>query len=426
MDIEKTILSQLFLCDKSDQIEFYSQLGESYFYDWKWKNYFNAIGRIIIIHKEKLDSLSIYNEVGKEDWYSHSDLADLQSASTSIADIGRNVAILKERHYRKELVKTLDQKVEELKLTKWHDELEEAKNNLIASIDSIGIDFGSDFIDFGRYEDVIKKNMDSENVVEGYSWGIDVLDSITNGITVPKLVVLGGLKKGGKSRFVINTRYALKEQGVYSPFISLEMPAMELTKLHYARELRISDNLLRSGSLLSAEQVQIVKNHKMDWKYFPTECIASLKIEDILSRIRKYSKLFPGCVIFIDYLQRILHNRENQATALEGISNQIADATRDYNVTVVLLSQLQNIAERETPTIGHLKGSGGIGESADVIMLLDNLYRRSKEDETKKGKFKIYIEQRYGESGVVDIAGNLGISEYADIYRYHEHFEEEK
>lgn len=416
MDIEKIVLSELLIAPKNEQVDFYSQLGEGYFYDWKWKNYFNAFGKILIIQRKELDTLSIHNECKDEDWYSAQELNDLQNESSSSANINRNIAILKERSYRKDLIKILDNKTKKLKETKWHDELEEAKNDLIASLDSVELEADSDFVQFNEYEDLIKKHMDSQQLTEGYSWGIDDLDTLTNGITIPKLIVLGGLKKGGKSRFVINTRYQLKEQGIYSPFISLEMPAMELAKLHYARELKIPDFKLRSGAMLSDVEVQKVKDFKMNWEYFPTECVASLKIDQIIARIRRYSKLFPKSVIFIDYLQRIVHDRNNQASALEGISNQIADATREYDVSVVLLSQLQNLAERETPTIGHLKGSGGIGESADIIMLLDNIYRRDK-SELNKGKFKMYLEQRYGDSGVVDIWGDLGVCEYQDSYK---------
>ena len=423
MDIEKIFLSELLLADRNDQIDFYSQLGEKYFYTYKWKNYFNAFGKILIVLKKDLDTINIHNECKNEDWYLPSELNDLQNAASSSANIGRNIAILKERSYRKELLEVLDKKTLKLKETKWHDDLAEAKNDLIASMDAIELDRdGSDFVDFPTYENLIKEHMDSESNIEGYGWGIDDLDTLTNGITNPKLIVLGGLKKSGKSRFIINTRYALQKQGIASPFISLEMPAMELAKLHYARELKIPDFKLRSGAMLNDIETQSVKDFKMDWSLFPTECVSGLRVDQIISRIRRYSKLYPKSVIFIDYLQRVVHDRTNQASALEGISNQIADATREFDVSIVLLSQLQNLAEREVPSIGHLKGSGGIGESADIIMLLDNLYRRDKTD-INKGKFRMYVEQRYGDSGVVKIWADLGICEYQDEFKKEVEFE---
>ena len=103
------------------------------------------------------------------------------------------------------------------------------------------------------------------------------------------------------------------------------------------------------------------------------------------------------------------------------ISVAIADATREYNMPVILLSQLSNFAEREGASIGALKGSGGIGEAADVILLLDNLYRKNKSEENKN-KMDIYIEQRYGDSGKIELATDLSWCRFADKT----HFEQEE
>ena len=95
-------------------------------------------------------------------------------------------------------------------------------------------------------------------------------------------------------------------------------------------------------------------------------------------------------MVFIDYIQRIDHDRNRQAQQLEDISVRIADSARLNNIAVVLLSQLNVQGEREIPSIAHLKGSGGIGEAADTVLLLDNLYRRTKR-EADKNKINIYI-----------------------------------
>ena len=109
-------------------------------------------------------------------------------------------------------------------------------------------------------------------------------------------------------------------------------------------------------------------------------------------------------VICIDYIQRISHNRNNQAQELEDISIKLADAARQLNAA----------GEREIPNMGHLKGSGGIGESADTILLLDNLYRRTKKDDDKN-RIDIYIEQRHGDSGVLKIQSDLGSCQFRNL-----------
>jgi replicative DNA helicase len=193
------------------------------------------------------------------------------------------------------------------------------------------------------------------------------------------------------------------------------MPGYEVTKLHYSRFTQIQDTHFRAIGFMSNEEkfrYERVKK-EIDWSLLSTECISGITINQILQRLRLYQRIYKHPVVFIDYLQRIKHNRDRQAQELEEISNMIADATRMYEIPIILLAQLSNLAERETVSIGHLKGSGGIGEAADMILLLDNIYRKSKQD-TDKGKFEITIEQRYGDSGIIKCTSDLGTCTFAD------------
>lgn len=58
--------------------------------------------------------------------------------------------------------------------------------------------------------------------------------------------------------------------------------------------------------------------------------------------------------------------------------------------------------------------SGGIGEAADVIFLFDNIYRRTK-NETDKNKIDIYIEQRHGDSGLLELQCDLGSCTFRNL-----------
>ena len=420
MNIEKTIIAQIFNAPKEDQIDYYTQLEPKYFYEPTWRSYFLAFGKILLDQKEEVNSVSIYNECKDKDWYDYSHISDFAENPT-VNKLDKNVAILKERHYRKELLSVTERGLKKLQDTKWHDELVDVKDALIADMDTMSLDTGSDEIDFDLIEQNIKDNMRSIDKINGYSWGISDLDAITNGITVPRMITIGALKKSGKSRFVIHCRKELKKQGIHSPFLSLEMPPQELGNLHYSAHLGIPDWKLRSSAYLTPTELNRVKELKMDWTYYPTECVSRIELPQVLARIRKYSKLYPKCVIFIDYLQRIAYNPHDEVKELARISNALADATREYNVSIVALAQLQNIAEREVPNIGHLKGSGGIGEAPDTIILMDNIYRRSK-DEEKKGMFQFHVEQRYGESGIIDLWSNLGTCNFGEsIERVNNH-----
>lgn len=287
-------------------------------------------------------------------------------------------------------------------------------DSLIASLSGLSLEDKIDFVHTEEVAERIWEQMASGHKLEGWSWGIDKLDAYTSGIMKKRLYVVGGLKKGGKSRFLINTLYHLHNQKVPTGIIELEMPEYEFTKLIYSRFAGVNDAYLRSANYLTDEDKERLNSIEINHGFLGVECRAGLDKNDILKRIRRLAKLgYP--VIMIDFLQRIRHNRNMQAQELEDICTFLADATRTYDVGIILLSQYNALAESGAPTMASLKGSGGIGESADCIFLLDNLRRRLKDD-GYKGMIDCYIEQRYGDSGLVKLQADLGTSTFNEQY----------
>lgn len=422
MEIEKAVLGGFFVLDNYDeQINYYLDLKAEYFTDVNsnHRNYYNAIGSVLM-NKKIVDMLCVYNLCKNEYWFNPAELSGLSDAVSSSANMKYHIAILKERNYKKRIEILINKELSELKKCENADDTESLKDRLIANLSGIELEIGSKFEDLKKYEKLIKENITSNKPIEGYAWGhnevgktLTSIDNYTSGIMKPRMIIVGGLKKSGKTRFLINTRKSLYHQNIVTPFISMEMPGYEVTKLTMSAFSDVNDIMLRSNTFLNSEQKGKLLNMKINYDLMPTECSSGLDKFQILSRIRKYAKLYPGCVVMIDYLQRIKHDRNRQAFELEEISNMIADATRTYNVTVILLSQLSNASEDNIPSVGHLKGSGGIGESADIILLIDNVFRRTKRD-SDRNKTDIYIEQRYGDAGKVELYSDLGICLYKD------------
>ena len=87
-----------------------------------------------------------------------------------------------------------------------------------------------------------------------------ILDQWTSGIVTPKVYVIGGLKKSGNPRFVINTLRELHNQSIPSAYLSLEMPGYEVTKLLYANFTGMNDLRFRSSSLMNREEKVLFEN----------------------------------------------------------------------------------------------------------------------------------------------------------------------
>jgi replicative DNA helicase len=411
-NLEQQILKDIFTQDEFlAQAGLITELNKDDFKDQDSKEMYVCFSDILI-KRQMIDSISVY-ETDKE--LGLRCLKFTEGGKSIIREAHIHVKMLKERNYREEVKAKAKKLVMELAKETDTDKFDEVKNKIIIQLSQTDLDIGSKFVNPKKVTALIIENMKKNAGLEGVSWGLADLDTYTSGIVTPRLIVLGGLKKTGKSRFVINTRQHLYRQQVPSVFLSLEMPEYEVTKLAYSRYAQIPDIHFKSNGFMSNEENARFEQaqKEIDWNLFPTECISGLSIHQVLQRIRIYARIYKNPIIFIDYLQRIKHNRDRQAQELEEISNALADATRTYGITIVLLSQLANSAEREELSIGHLKGSGGIGESADVILLLSNLYRKSK-DEADKGKFEILIEQRYGDSGIIKCATDLGTCTFKD------------
>ena len=409
IDLEKSVLEGIYsLSDKQKQFEFYNELNGKLFINEDNLKLYNAFGKILV-KEMAIDQVTLFEETKDK-------ILATQLNVSNWLNLGEHIKLLKERKYKTDIVKSIESHLEVIKMGTHHDDIDDIKNQFIADMSGIELDAGSQFIDFEITREKLKSNITNDSKIEGYSWNISELDSYTSGIVRPRLIVVGGLKKSGKTRFIINTRKALYGQGIPSPFLSLEVPEYELSKPTYSSFLDMNDLQFRSKSFMSKHDYEKFQKCDIDFSLLPTECISGLTIEQVISRIRRYSKLFPNGVIFIDYLQRILHDRNKQAQQLEDFSARIADTTRTNNTTIILLSQLSNSAEGNQPSVGHLKGSGGIGEAADVILLLDNKYRRTKRD-MDKNKMDIIVEQRYGDSGKISIHTDLGKCKFSDLPR---------
>lgn len=410
MNLERLVIGELIYTSSESRIDHLLELEGYEFQDNICKSIFNSIVSLTMTGKE-VDTISIFRHNQE---IPLTELSKIKSETISDAYLSQHIYLLKSDKFKKELLKIIEANLEQIKAGQFGEDIEEVKNSLIIDLSGVSLDDKAEFEDVELHKQKIEEQFSSQKDIEGYSWGISDLDKWTSGILSPRVYVIGGLKKSGKTRFLIHTLKELHQQKIQTAFISLEMPGYEITKLLHSAFTDICDIKFRAASLISSEEKFEFKNVKIDPAILGIECKSGLGIEKIISRIRRYAKM-GFKVIAIDYIQRISHNRNKQAQELEDISIRIADAARQYNVALVLLSQLNAAGENEAPNMGHLKGSGGIGESADTILLMDNLYRRTKKEDDR-GKIDIFIEQRHGDSGKLSINADLGSCQFRNLF----------
>jgi len=188
---------------------------------------FNTIRDLVLSQKE-IDIVSIYqtNQNIKA-----IEISKISTEYIHTAHLPAHIESLKDKKYKSELLKIIDNHNKIINTGVDAFDLDEMRNGLIADLSTLTRDDKSEFENISYYKKQIEEHLNSKSLIEGFSWDISDLDRWTSGIVLPRVYVIGGLKKSGKTRFLIHTIKALLKQNVPNVFLSMEMPAYEVTKL---------------------------------------------------------------------------------------------------------------------------------------------------------------------------------------------------
>ncbi len=132
--------------------------------------------------------------------------------------------------------------------------------------------------------------------------------------------------------------------------------------------------------------------------------------EEVVNIVAKEGLAMTPKVIIIDHIQEVTNKTtKSKLEAIETYLKQIRDITKTHNITTIVCSQVNRTSQEERnakPELHHLKGSGYIEESADIVWLLfwPYLYRKNKDDKSKINDFYVNVaKQRGGPTGEVKI-----------------------
>lgn len=254
-------------------------------------------------------------------------------------------------------------------------------------------------------------------VFQGFNWieSLPKLREVTGGIERGKTYIIGATKKSGKTRFAVRIMKTLCDQLQKPLFLSMEMREVEVVKLFLSAFTGLSTSIFKKEfAHVDEQQLRAGLEKFEDVLNLDTE--GFLTIEKIRAKVWRASS--QGCsVCVIDYLQRMQYPEskvKNYATIVAETVARLADIGRDYNVAMIILSQLRNEAEKQAVAdMSFLKDSGGIAENADCIITLTNKQRQA-EGEGKYSnpydgiEFFISVEQRDGESTLIKTKAQLG------------------
>lgn len=233
--------------------------------------------------------------------------------------------------------------------------------------------------------------------------GLPSLDNKTAGLRIGNVSVLGAEPSTGKTAFALNVALEAWKQGKKVLIFSLEMSKEQMLDRMISSYIELDYRDI-SNKTLPEKQIEwydstarkLAEENRL---YIIDTCYL---VEDMQSYI---AEVKPDLVI-VDFLQfcRTLARIDNTADRLEHIMGDFKRTAKlDYcKCHIMLLSQPSRQATKEGASMFALKGSSGIEQGGDLILLLDRPHVRDNEIPPEQAFIKI-AKNKFGETGKIEL-----------------------
>ena len=261
--------------------------------------------------------------------------------------------------------------------------------------------------------------------ISGVSTGFSDLDVYLSGLQPSDLIVLAARPSMGKTSLAMNIaeNVAVKSKNEVVVF-SLEMSKEQLMKRMISSYAGVEASSIRSGFVRSEDWPKLEKTTQiLSQAGIHIDDTPAMTTMQMKSKLRKILLAHPEIsLVIIDYLQFIRGTGENRNQEIGGITSDLKAIAKEFNIPVLLLSQLNRGLENRTnkrPILSDLRDSGSIEQDADVVMFIyrDDYYNKAR-DNPQKGTAELIIsKQRNGPTGTVMLAWLDKTTNFKDLAR---------
>lgn len=253
-----------------------------------------------------------------------------------------------------------------------------------------------------------------EHHLSGLASGFTELDDLTSGLQNGELVIIAGRPSMGKTAFGVNVaEYIAVDEKKPVAFFSLEMSKQQVVQRLLCSRAQVDSHKMRRN-MLNDEDISklhmacdVLRDAPLFVDDTPGMTILELRAKARLLKMRENIS-----AVFVDYLQLLSNpNSESRQQEISGISQGLKSLTRELNIPVIALAQLNRGVEgreNKRPRMSDLRESGSIEQEADLIMLIHREdYYKDTGGETKDDTFGvaeiIIAKQRNGPVGTVNL-----------------------
>lgn len=206
----------------------------------------------------------------------------------------------------------------------------------------------------------------SKNEKTGFQTSFKDLDAILQGLQKSDLIVIAGRPSMGKTAFSLNIgKNIVEAYNIPLVIFSLEMSKQQIMYRFLSTESSINSNRLKSGKMTQLEWKKLTNcmNKLSEFPIFIDDN-PSITVAEIRAKLKKLlGKTKNEIIVIIDYLQlmKISSKLENRSQEISYITRNLKILAREFQIPVILLSQLSRNVESRTnkrPLLSDLRESG--------------------------------------------------------------------
>lgn len=335
----------------------------------------------------KIDILTVKEELARrgklEEAGGAYNITLLSSKVASSAHIEYHVRIVHEKYLRREMILGLNKL-----LACSLDEMMDISDTLVDAhnlLDRLEGEFGHndnmrdmDTLMTDTMKEAEGRVAKSMNGVTGIPTGLTDLDRMTSGWQDSDLVVLAARPSVGKTALALHLARSAAMSGRAVAVYSLEMQGERLADRWLMAASDINARHWRSGVPSEQEMAEArVAAAELSRLQIHVDDSTVVSMDHVRSSARLLQSRGACDMIIIDYLQlcdmSTGQNNRNREQEVAQAARKAKMLAKELNVPVVLLSQLNRLAEGHIdrrPELSQLRESGAIEQDADVVMLL--------------------------------------------------------
>jgi len=245
-------------------------------------------------------------------------------------------------------------------------------------------------------------------------------EKLNGGFYSKRLYVLAASAGCGKTSLSVQLLLTSAMQGKNCLFFSMEMDEEEIyfKGISYLASVP-AWKMQRDLPLNQGEtQAKIEADRKLAELPIYVNGTDKARVASLEVLLKRQLNMTPVDLVIVDYIQIIDTDQDknvNQADLIKRNTTALKNMAKKYDVAVIALSQIKRNDNKE-PTLEDLKGSGGIGEDADMVMIL---YSPDKDNKEKIRDVKMIIRKnRWGALGETEMTFDGEFGRFNEINNF--------